>query len=321
MNNKCQLCKKEFTYPYLLERHKNNKNPCNKEKESTECKLCNITFPCLAKLERHNKSKKHINNYNINIDNSTNITNNITNNYYGGIIMNAFEKTDLSKLNIKDIENEYNNNINLENMFNAFELEEMIYPSNNYFAHCFSYFIKIFSKLNFNIAYSENHNCRCISFKRINTNLILYQIISIDNIANEYIWENITYNVFIEKFLELMQNIDNKFNDVNFKKVLEYVIKYKNKYLVDDDACKIKIETNLLEEYNKFEQSRDVIVKEMDEEGRREIEYFRNLELDAKRMTLVKRAFDNRNLSLMNKQITRGVGSHNVSVPEPYGLN
>ena len=293
----CNLCNRQFKYKSKLEEHKNRKKSCNDIKENTNCDLCNTNFNFKSDLERHNKSKKHINNYNIYIDNSTNITNN----YYGDIIMNAFEKTDLSKLNIKDIENEYYNNIHLENMFNAFELEEMVYPSNNYFAHCFSYFIKIFSKLNFNIAYSENHNCRCISFKRINTNLILYQIISIDNIANEYIWENITYNVFIEKFLELMQNIDNKFNEVNFKKVLEYVNKYKNKYLVDDDACKIKIETNLLEEYNKFEQSRNVIVKEMDEEERREIEYFRNLKLDAKRMTLAKRAFDNRNLSLANK--------------------
>jgi hypothetical protein len=295
--NICDLCKKEFKNKYDYDRHANRKTPCN-VKEIYNCLECNKIFKFKSKLEDHKKTKTHITNYNINIEN-LNIDN--STNYYGGIIMNAFEKTDLSKLNIKDIENEYYNNINLENMFNAFELEEMVYPSNNYFAHCFSYFIKIFSKLNFNIAYSENHNCRCISFKRINTNLILYQIISIDNIANEYIWENITYNVFIEKFLELMQNIENKFNEVNFKKVLEYVNKYKNKYLVDDDACKIKIETNLLEEYNKFEQSRDVIVKEMDEEERREIEYFRNLKLDAKRMTLAKRAFDNRNLSLVNK--------------------
>ena len=57
---KCNLCDKEFKYPYLLERHKNNKIPCNKEKERTECKLCNVNFPCVAKLERHEKSKKHI---------------------------------------------------------------------------------------------------------------------------------------------------------------------------------------------------------------------------------------------------------------------
>jgi hypothetical protein len=283
MSNKCNLCKKEFEFPYLLERHKNRKTPCNIHKINYNCDLCNITFEHKSRLDTHNKSKKHINNYTIYIDNSTN--------YYGDIIMNAFEKTDLSKLNMKDI----------ENIFKFFEFEDMLYPSNKYIYHCFSYFIKIFSKLNFNLAYSQNHICKCINFTKNDINIIDYQILSIDNVTNEYYWDNITFNIFIEKFLELMRNIDNKFNDTNFKKVLEYVNKYK--FLINDDACKIKIETNLLEEYKKFKQSRDVLLKKMDKEEQREIEYFRNLKLDAKRMTLVKRAFDNNNLSLINKKI------------------
>ena len=298
---KCNLCDKEFKYPYLLERHKNNKIPCNKKKESTECKLCNINFPCVAKLERHFKSKKHININNIQIAN--NITNNFNNinNYYMDVIMNAFEKTNLNKLSITDIENIYYDNRYLENIFKAFEDEGIVYPSNEYFVHCFNYFIKIFTKLNFNIAYSENHNCRCISFKRIDSNVIEYQILSIDNITNEYTWDVITYNTFIEKFLELMQNIDNKFNSKNFKKILEYINKYKSKFLLNDNACKMQIENTLLEEYNKFKQSRDTINKEVNEEEQRRIEYYRDLKLDAKRMTLVKRAHDNK---IKNNQIT-----------------
>ena len=97
-----------------------------------------------------------------------------------------------------------------------------------------------------------------------------------------------------------MQNIYNKFNSKNFKKILDYVNKYKSKFLLNDNACKIQIETTLLEEYNKFKKSRDVINKEVDEEEQRRIEYYRDLELDAKRMTLVKRAYDNR---IKNNQI------------------
>ena len=294
----CNLCNKEFKYKSKLEEHKNRKTKCNIIKDNTNCDICNINFNFKSDLERHIKSKKHININNIQINNNINIKN--FNNYYMDVIMNAFEKTNLNKLSITDIENIYYDNRYLENIFKAFEDEEMVYPSNEYFVHCFNYFIKIFTKLNFNIAYSENHNCRCISFKRIDSNVIEYQILSIDNISNEYTWDVITYNTFIEKFLELMQNIYNKFNSENFKKILDYVNKYKSKFLLNDNACKIQIESNLLEEYNKFKQSRDIVSKEVDVEEQRRIEYYRDLELDAKRMTLVKRAYDNR---IKNNQI------------------
>jgi hypothetical protein len=74
MVNNCELCGKEFKYPYLLERHINKKTPCNKQKESTKCDFCSIEFPCLAKLEKHKQSKRHniIENQYIN-DNSINV--------------------------------------------------------------------------------------------------------------------------------------------------------------------------------------------------------------------------------------------------------
>ena len=295
---KCELCNKSFLYKIYLERHKNNKKPCNMI-DKYECNDCNKIFKYKSKLEEHNKTKTHINNFNIHVE-KLNINIENLNNYNIDIIINSFEKTNLNKLSITDIENIYYDNRYLENIFKAFEDEGMCYPSNEYFVHCFNYFIKIFTKLNFNIAYSENHNCRCISFKRIDSNVIEYQILSIDNITNEYTWDVITYNTFIEKFLELMQNIYNKFNSKNFKKILDYVNKYKSKFLLNDNACKIQIETTLLEEYNKFKKSRDVINKEVDEEEQRRIEYYRDLELDAKRMTLVKRVYDNR---IKNNQI------------------
>jgi hypothetical protein len=66
--NKCGLCKKEFEFPYLLERHKNRKTPCNIIKTDFECKVCNISFNHKSRLEAHDLSKKHIQNYNNHIE-------------------------------------------------------------------------------------------------------------------------------------------------------------------------------------------------------------------------------------------------------------
>jgi hypothetical protein len=296
--HKCNLCDKIFPSESKLSAHKNRKNPCNSIKQSMECTICNIKFEHKSHLERHNKTKKHINNYNIQIAN--NITNNFNNiNNYNNImnchldvILNVFEKTNVNKLSITDIENEYFDTKHLDNIFKEFEDENDIYPSNEYFIYCFNYFIKLFTKLNFNIAYSENHNCRCISFKRIDTNIIEYQVLSIDNITNEYTWDIINYNIFIEKFLELMQNINNRFKNNNLTKVLDYVNKYKSKFLLDD-MCKIKLENNLLDEYNKFKQSKEDIHKELDAEELRRFEYYRDLQLEAKKMTLKRNALEN----------------------------
>lgn len=298
----CDLCNKEFKYKSKLEEHKNRKSKCNIIKDNNNCDICNVKFNFKSDLERHNKSKKHITNYNIQITNNINNIHNIgqfnninvenLNNYNIDIIINVFEKTNVNKLSNIEIENEYYNTKHLENIFMEFEIENDMYPSNEYFIYCFNYFIKLFTKLNFNIAYSENHNCRCISFKRIDTNVIEYQVLSIDNITNEYTWDIINYNIFIEKFLELMQNINNRFKNNNLTKVLEYVNKYKSKFLLDD-MCKIKLENNLLDEYNKFKQSKEDIHKELDAEELRRFEYYRDLQLEAKKMTLKRNALEN----------------------------
>ena len=65
MVNKCKLCEKEFEYPYLLERHKNNKKSCNKIKESYNCEICKSNFDHKSHLNIHNTTDKHIKNYNI----------------------------------------------------------------------------------------------------------------------------------------------------------------------------------------------------------------------------------------------------------------
>jgi hypothetical protein len=57
---KCNLCNKEFNSLSKLERHKNNKLPCNKVKDELLCKYCNINFVRLSHKKNHEKTNKHI---------------------------------------------------------------------------------------------------------------------------------------------------------------------------------------------------------------------------------------------------------------------
>jgi phage anti-repressor protein len=112
MSNSCELCKKVFEFPYLLERHKNRKTPCNIIKSNYDCKLCHISFDHESRLETHNKSKKHINNYNIQI------ANNVTN-----IIDNNFNNTSIIEDKLK-LQNEYEEKLSKE-----LQLKEDIYKT------------------------------------------------------------------------------------------------------------------------------------------------------------------------------------------------
>ena len=129
MNITCELCNKSFKYPYLKERHKNNKTACNIKKEPKECKLCNLSFPCLSKLEKHKQSKRHINienqyiiNNNIHIDNSIHIeTLKLTIKY-------GFSETNIDILQVNDIEKL----LMLEDKINKFIEEFKAYPDEIY---------------------------------------------------------------------------------------------------------------------------------------------------------------------------------------------
>ena len=178
--------------------------------------------------------------------------------------------------------------------------EGSVFPNNEYFVYCFKYFIKIFSKLNFNIAFNENHNCRCISFTLSNNNVVEYQILSYDIILKEYTWEVIDYYIFIDKFINLMHTIDNKFNNENFKNVLNCIEKYKFRYIKDKKEsdstslfCKTKIENELVVEYDKFKKVKDDLTDEEVQLARWREENRIERERDAKKLTLIRNALTN----------------------------
>ena len=248
---KCNLCDKSFEFKYYLDRHKNRKSPCDKSKESNCCDICNIEFSCNSKLERHKKTTKHITNItNIHNDNSTT---NITNIYNINYPLNSFSETSLNAISKSDIEYYLSYDYKLTNMLDDFEKDDdNIFGNSEYIVLSFEFFIRLFSKLNFNLAYTENHNCAIFSFFKTFNNYIEYQLLEIDNINKQYEVKCIRYDLFIEEFINLMIKINKRFEIKRFKIILDYIKRYKK--MVFSEGSKITIENKLLDEYNKFQE-------------------------------------------------------------------
>lgn len=258
----CDLCKKIFPSNSKLETHKNRKIPCNAVKKETNCKLCNINFKFTCDFERHKLSKKHINNHNIqiantinnNIDMSTNITNNIH-----VTLMRGFSETNIDVITEEDLDNLLRCEFELFEFIKIYKKPdgEEIDHDTDFVCCIFKFLIKIFSKLNFNLAYSENHNCLIFSFSKSNTKFIEYQLLEIDNTNNSYYKKYILYDQFITEFLNLMKKINKKYPNETFDYVLNYSEKYKKNLFIPKNQAKIEIEKELLESYNKFEISKN----------------------------------------------------------------
>jgi hypothetical protein len=254
MSNSCELCKKVFEFPYLLERHKNRKTPCNIIKSNYDCKLCHISFDHKSRLETHNKSKKHINNYNIQIANTINNINNYNINL---TIVRGFSETNINVISDSEFQKllAYNNKLDYYiNLFNS-DPDDIYYDS-IFIEHVFKLFINIFEKLNFNLAFTENHNCNIFSFSKSSTNFIEYQLLEIDNANKNYFKKCIDYKLFIEEFLNLMKKINYKFNNNTFNFILNYTFKFKKFILDESRNIKFFIENELLNSYAIFEQSK-----------------------------------------------------------------
>ena len=269
--NKCVKCNKIFASPSKLDRHKNNKKSCNAIKQSHNCEICKSNFEHKSHLDIHNKTKKHINNYNIhvenlninnntfNIDNTFNIHNNIT-------ILRGFSETNINVITLSDLEKllAYNNKLDYYiNMFNSDPGD--IYYDSVFIEHVFKLFINIFEKLNFNLAFTENHNCNIFSFAKSSTSFIEYQLLEIDNANKNYFKKCIDYKLFIEEFLNLMKKLNLKFDNNIFNFILNYTFKFKKFILDESRNIKFFIENELLNSYAIFEQSKLKVKTEEEE--------------------------------------------------------
>jgi len=267
----CNLCSKSFPSESKLLAHKNRKTPCNVIKKPTNCNICNINFKCLSDLERHNTSKKHINNHNVHIDTINNhITNNFNNTIHNHItVVRGFSETNINVITLKDIEylltcTPLANKINY--YIKLFEEEpDGAYYDSTFIVIIFKYFIKIFAKLNFNLAYSENHNCLIFSFTKSSSDFIEYQLLEIDNTHDNYYKKCIEFEIFIEEFINLMKKINNKYPNETFLYLLNYVNRYKYMIFKPNSLSKVTIENELLTSYNEFELSKNKVRTEEEE--------------------------------------------------------
>ena len=254
----CKLCGKIFNTKFNLDRHKNNRKiSCDVKKEAEyNCKYCNVIFKYKSDYNRHEKTKKHITNYNIHID-KVNIEN-FNVNIIGGI--KTFSETCLNVLSYNDIEYLLQDDNKLINMLKDIKDDDELYGSSEYIINSFNFFIKIFSKLNFNLAYTKNHNCAIYSFTKLNNNYIEYHLLEIDNINKQYTVEHIEYKKFIEEFINLMIKVNNSFKNDDFKILLDYVKRY-NKMIYSENT-QITIENILYSSYSKFKEAKKNISEE-----------------------------------------------------------
>ena len=254
----CELCSKVFPSKSKLEAHKNRKTPCNKPKESYNCELCKANFNHKSHLDIHEKSKKHINNYNIYIENL-----NLNVNTYVLGTFNIFRETCINTIHDDDIRrflNEDNMLIDALKFIkeNNDESEfDYLGGQSEYIVAIFKYFIKLFAKINFNLAYTKNHNCTIYSFSKLDNNYIEYHLLEIDHVNNEYKVDIAEYKDFIDEFIKLMVKINNKVKNENFVLFLKYI--EKNKNMLYSMNTKLIIEDNLYNSYKKFKKEKDNI--------------------------------------------------------------
>jgi len=291
----CYKCNKQFKYKSELEKHKNKKKPCNMKITAHNCELCGSNFDYKSLLDRHLNGPMHKKNYNVYIENL-----NVTNNHIHVTIMRGFSETNINVITEEDM---YNLLIKETDLYKFVkdskedDIEDLNYDSN--FVICiFNFLIKIFSKLNFNLAYSENHNCLIFSFTKSNTEFIEYQLLEIDNTNRKYYKRTIKYEKFIEEFLNLMKKVNNKFKNSSnnqtqtrshsgtsqerlaaHNELLDYILYYLDRFkkiiFREGSGLKNSIEKELITSYNEFELSKDK-VKTEEEEFQLALTTFRN---------------------------------------------
>ena len=261
---KCNKCQKIFNAPSKLERHKNNKIPCDKPKEDLKCELCNINFVRPAHKLIHEKTKKHINNIQTNNgNNNINVQNNGNNNIQNIIQLtlntNTFNNSNIglvSNLSIELVYGIYDNIINNKYMATHTKALSLFKEA----------VIFILDTLHFNISNTENHNLKILlMFPKIDKLVYEYLILEIEQESSDLVWNSINYEQLLDEIFNLLTNINakniekhnNEIREQNlvFVKFIDYL---KNNLLTNEEnknEAKSEIESLLSELYIKFNKN------------------------------------------------------------------
>ena len=274
---KCENCNKEFKYESKLNEHKNRKNPCNKEKKEYNCEYCNINFTCYSNKNKHEKTIKHINNYNKYIQNNVN-GDNIAGDQINNIInltlnVKPFLESELVGLN--NLLDDIVNNIYLEEIKNKNGIKNMNIPK------LINGLILILEKVNFNVSFEENHNCKILlMFPGINKSVYEYLVLEVDPISKKMIWKRLEYKFFLIEIFKLCRKIGKKYTNENY---LEYINIIQDQILDKNLLIhKEYIESELNKLYinfNKNQEKKDREIKIEFDEKLNEYKEYRNNEL------------------------------------------
>jgi len=248
----CILCNKKFISESKLLIHKNKKSPCNM-KTQFECRICDIVFEHKSKLETHNLSKQHMNNINLRGINHTPQT----------ISNSCFSETNLDMITLSDLKHilsKYENTIVKINKI--MENMTLDYKYNSELTiNVFKIFIEIFTKLEFNLALTEDDSCFIFMFSKSNTDFIIYELLEINNIKHKYFKKRINFNLYIDDLIILMRKVNRHFfsnqlagGSGAFNLMISYAHGCKYILYNHDNIAKSIIETELLITYEIFEK-------------------------------------------------------------------
>ena len=231
---KCNKCQKIFNSPSKLERHKNNKIPCNKPKEDLKCDICNINFVRPSHKKIHEKTKKHINNVEIHINGNQNNVH-VGDNYQNIINLTlqtkSFNDTDFTYLR-KWIIDDVGNDLYIKTM-----KKEFLCPQEK-IKSLFRGTSEILETLHFNLNNEDNHNLKILlMFPGFKKPIYEYLILEIEQGTNKITWNTLTYEEFIKELFNHLTRMNETIKNENFEKYIYYL----KKYLIHDEEISIEM--------------------------------------------------------------------------------
>lgn len=268
----CNKCNKEFKYESDYNRHKNRKNPCNKDVNIYNCNVCQSNFKYESEYIRHEKTKKHINNYNTYINGNHNNTqvgdNNIQNIIQLTLNTNTFINTNVllvSNLSVELIYGIYNEIIDNKNMVTYVKAVTLFKEA----------VIFILDTLHFNLSNTENHNLKILlMFPKIDKLVYEYLILEIHKETNDLVWNSINYEQLLQEIFNLLSNINSKNIEKHNETIRDKNIVFNNcidflkQNLLDDEENKLlakpEIERLLSELYIKFNKNQKKSEREVE---------------------------------------------------------